>query len=448
MNRSGANRGSVSSAETIDVTVVGGGAAGLAAAIAAAERLSAAGRRGSVVVFDGAARIGAKILIAGGGRCNVTNREVVAGDFNGSHNIVRNVLAAFDGAATVRWFASMGVELKCEEHGKLFPVTDKARTVVDALLQRCAQLDVAIRLDHRVAAVRRAGERFAVLHARGEVSARAVILASGGRSLPRTGSDGHGWEIARALGHSVTPVHPALVPLVLARSMFHRRLSGTSHAAELSTYACGKRVDRRTGSLLWTHFGVSGPVVLDASRHWLAARLRGGAVELRCNFLPGGDFAQADEWLVGAAAARPRQSVGRCLAGRWPERLAECLAAAARIDSGTALGQLPRDDRRRLAHVLTELVLPVEGDRGWDFAEVTAGGVPLPEIDFRSMESRRTPGLHLIGEMLDCDGRIGGFNFQWAWSTGHIAGRAAATRALRPPAEEPGAHTETGSRAP
>lgn len=428
--------------DTCDVAVVGAGAAGLAAAIAAGEASapqSGAARSASIVLLDGATSLGAKILMAGGGRCNVTNAEVGAKDYNGRRTVIRNVLAGFDAVASCRWFASLGVELKREEDGKLFPVDDSARTVLTALHRRCERLGARTCAGHRVHSVRRAepdGGGFVVGHARGELHARHLILATGGRSLPRTGSDGGGWDIARALGHSVTDTYPALVPLVLASGMFHAELSGLSHPAELSTFADGARIDRRAGSLLWTHFGVSGPVVLDASRHWVVAHAQGRRTEMRCNFLPGDDFERAEAWLLDRAQARPRLSLARCLAERLPERLAIALARRAECDPATPMSRLARSQRRTLLHVLTALSLPVERDRGWDFAEVTAGGVPLDEIDYRTMESRRTPGLHLIGEMLDCDGRIGGFNFQWAWSTGHLAGkavgRASAERRDRP----------------
>lgn len=407
--------------EVLDVAVIGGGAAGLTAAIRAAE--AGPGRR--IAILERAARIGAKMLISGGGRCNVTNTIVRPEDFRGTRPIVRNVLAAFDAGATQRWFTALGVELKEEEDGKLFPVSDRARSVVDALLARCRALGVELLLatcvDDLVTTtpfVLRCGPR--------ELHATRVILATGGRSLPRTGSDGLGWEIVRRLGHTVRPTFPALVPLVLAEGFFHATLSGLSQLVELALFVDGKLVERRYGSMLFTHFGISGPVVLDASHAWVEAAEQQRRVELRASFRPGQGFEAVERDLLASAAARPRLSILRLLGESMPERLATELLHRAGVPSTTPLATLARPARRAVVHGLTDLVLPVERARGWDYAEVTAGGVPLEEIDYRTMESRRCPGLYLAGEILDCDGRLGGFNFQWAWSTGSVAGRATA----------------------
>jgi len=459
------SRSTTARADTVDIAVIGAGAAGLAAALFAAERAAELGGElgGAlrIVVLDGAAKVGTKILISGGGRCNVTHAGATVDDFNGGPRpTVRNVLASFDTGAAVRWFASLGVALKAEPTGKLFPTTDRAATVLDALLGRAAALGIEIRTRSRVDDVRPnndgghvghvghvnhvdhvdpAADGFALAIGEDTLVARRVILATGGRSLPRTGSDGGGWAIAARLGHTVTPTFPALVPLVLDGAFWHAELSGVSHPAELTTVADGKVVDRRAGSLLWTHFGISGPVVLDASRHWLAARESAKSVELRCGVLPvaGADTGAhstvachdahgADGWLAAAARREGGRPVGAVLGGMLPDRLARRLCLHAGVDATTRLSELTKTDRRALSIALGALSLPVIGDRGWDFAEVTAGGVPLAEVDHRTMGSRRAPGLHLVGEMLDVDGRIGGFNFQWAWATGYLAGRGAA----------------------
>jgi predicted Rossmann fold flavoprotein len=413
-----------------DLVVIGAGAAGLAGAIFAAEALSGTASR--VVLLDGATTIGAKILVSGGGRCNVTHCEVRPEDFHGPRVLIRNVLAAFPVQATIDWFASLGVQLKKEETGKLFPVTDRSRTVLNALVRRCQDLNVSILAGHRVIEAtvipldRATEPTFLVRHQRGTVRARYVMLATGGRSLPRSGSDGSGWAIARSFGHSVTRTAPALVPLVLEDTFVHAILSGVSMTVELLVLVNGHLIDRRTGSLLWTHFGISGPVVMDASRFYSLANQAGHAVEVRCNFVPGSDAQTVDRDLVRRIGASPHLSVKKLLTAYVTERTAETFCTLCNLDPGTPSGQLTRDRRTALVRSLTALTLPVVRDRGWNYAEVTAGGIPLAEVNFRTMESKLVPGLYLVGEMLDCDGRIGGFNFQWGWATGFIAGRAVA----------------------
>jgi predicted Rossmann fold flavoprotein len=407
-----------------DIAIIGGGAAGLAAAIFAAEGAGAPCR---IVVLDGAKSLGAKILVSGGGRCNVTHERVVPADFNGSQPIIRNILAAFDAAATVRWFASMGVDLKREETGKLFPVANTAKVVVAALLDRCRKLGVELSTGCRVTAIEPPSDSlpFRISHEKGTLLAKRVIMSTGGRSLPRSGSDGAGWEIVRTLGHEVTPTFAALAPLVLDISMFHALVSGIGMDVELTTTVGAKRIDRRRGNLLWTHFGISGPVVMDASRHWIIGSELGQRAELLCNLLPDENQESIEKWLVGLTSTRPKLSIANAIGGRLPERIATALLSYLKVNPAITCSQLPRDTRKIVMQGLTALPLPALHHRGWNYAEVTAGGVPLSEINFRTMESRKVPGLYLAGEILDCDGRIGGFNFQWAWATGYLAGRAA-----------------------
>lgn len=351
--------------DRIDVAIVGAGAAGLAAGIHAGETAAKTGR--SIAIFDGATHLGAKILVSGGGRCNVTHAVVTPTDFFGNRHIIKNVLAAFSVDRTVAWFDSLGVKLKQEETNKLFPVTDKARTVLNALLARCREVNVAIRPDHRVTALERDPDgRFVVHHTHGRVRARTVILATGGRSLPKSGSDGFGYELARKLGHTVTPMAPALVPFVLAPSMFHATLSGLSHDVELTTVVGHSQIDRRTGSLLWTHFGISGPVVMDASRFWTLARARGETADMYGNFFSfSGDSSEsARAWVLDRAAEHPRRSIRKVLAERLPDRLAAALCGYLHIDPERAAGQVPRADRDRLCKALTRFRFPIERDRG------------------------------------------------------------------------------------
>lgn len=416
-----------------DIAIIGAGAAGLAAAIFAghASRES----RLCVVLLEGARKPGAKILVSGGGRCNVTNERVSPEDFwGGPRPAIRSVLRAFDEKRTLEWMRAMGVELKLEPTGKYFPETDKARTVLDALLRETGRSGVRLLSGIRVTGIApRAEGGFAIETGNklGTVTARRVILASGGLSLPKSGSDGWGIAAARRLGHSIVPAVPALVPLVLEKGPEpggrFEELSGVTLEARLGLFGeSGKKLQECEGSLLFTHFGISGPAALDLSRHLMRARGENPETDFRvCLSHPGFHSpAEADAWLREETQRHPRKSPAGALGALFPERLARVLAG-----EGGRLGDLSRAGRLRLAECLARLPLIVSGPRGWAFAETTAGGVDLREVDTRTMESRVVPELHLCGEMLDVDGRIGGFNFQWAWASGHLAGVAAA-RAL------------------
>ncbi len=408
----------------VDVAVVGAGAAGLMTAIQAGR--CAPGAR--IVALDGARTLGAKILVAGGGRCNVTHRAVGPEDYAGSRPAaIGKVLKAFTVADTISFFRELGVVLKEEDTGKLFPTTDRARTVLDALLG--AARDAGVRIAHpvRVEGIAVEESGFQLTTSAEPWHARMVVLATGGRSLPKSGSDGGGYALARALGHTIAePLVPALSPLVLPAGHPATALAGVAAPARVTLREpSGRVLATALGPVLHTHFGVSGPAILDLSRHVLLARATGVEAIVEVDWLPdlpSGGFEEALLRLGNEPISRPLE--------RWlPARLASRLLAAAGVDPATRGDQLRKDARRALVRAVVAEVLPVVGDRGWAHAEATAGGVPLAEIDPATMASRRTKGLFLVGEIVDVDGRLGGFNFQWAWSSGTVAGRAVA-RAL------------------
>jgi predicted Rossmann fold flavoprotein len=387
------------------------------------------GGRLRIVVVDGAARLGAKILISGGGRCNVTNARVTAADFYGTNrSLIAKVLRALDVAGTVEFFEGLGVELKTEENGKLFPTSDRARSVLDALLAGATAAGVALVHPWRAAGLERRDGMFVVSSTGGEAyTSPAVILATGGRSVPKTGSDGGGYELARHLGHRVTSTYPALVPLLLPPQHWMCSLSGLSFEGEIRLHSGSGAIEsRRAGPILLTHFGLSGPAVLDISREWIIARDEKRPATIQLSLLRGWTFESLDTWIVQGSRTSPRMTMENLLSQRLPARLAAALLHECGLSERATLGRLTREQRRSIAHHLTALDLPVSGSRGFDYAEVTAGGVPLTEIDPSTMQSRLVPGLYLCGEILDVDGRIGGFNFQWAWSSGQAAGKAAA----------------------
>ncbi|MGE0230086.1 MAG: NAD(P)/FAD-dependent oxidoreductase [Dehalococcoidia bacterium] len=400
--------------------MVGAGAAGLMAAIWA-------GRSGRpAVVLDSAHRPGAKILVSGGGRCNVTHDRVDERAYAGSTPpAIRRVLRRFDVAQTISLFAELGVELKREDTGKLFPTTDSARIVLDALLRAADTAGTKLRTGCRVENVERIADgRFHLYTDQGDIVASRVILATGGRSLPRSGSDGAGIEIARSLGHGVTPhLVPALVGLTLADGAFVRDLSGLAAEARLEVRSgSGRLLQAIAGATLCTHFGLSGPAPMDVSRHWQLAVLEDPAATLVVSWLPGETAESLDAGLQRLGSG----TLQRYLAQRLPARLARALCQLADVDPDTTGHTLTRHARRSLVRAVTSTALPVTGTRGWNNAEATAGGIPLNEVRLATMESRVVPGLYLCGELLDVDGRIGGYNFQWAWSSGYVAGTAAA----------------------
>jgi hypothetical protein len=412
--------------ETADLVVVGAGAAGLATTIFAKRHAPAL----RAICVDGAARVGAKILVSGGSRCNVTNTEVTERDFwGGPSRVVRSVLRAFPAAKAVALFAELGVALHEEEDGKLFPDTNRATDVLNALLGAVRDAGAELHVGQRVTDVVHGERGFVVTTASRRYHANAVVLATGGRSLPKTGSDGTGYAFARALGHGCVETTPALAPLILEGNR-HRSLAGVSHRVRLTLRVDGDRTIDLDGALLWTHFGASGPVVLNASRHWHRAQVESRPVDVALNICPGERFESLEAWLLDQAAGRPRAHVATVLAARVPAAVADAWVARLHLD-GVTISHLTRQSRRGLIHALLATALDVRDSRGYSFAEVTAGGIPLDEIDPARMESRCCPGLFLVGEILDVDGRLGGFNFQWAWSSAWVAGQAIASGGLR-----------------
>lgn len=406
-------------AGSVDIVIVGAGAAGLMAAIWAGRSFP----EQRIVVLDGARTLGAKILVAGGGRCNVTHDVVDPAVYAGSSTqAIKKVLRRFDVPPTVAFFRELGVELKREETGKLFPVSDSARTVLDALLHAARDADVRIEHPCRVETVTPTETGFRLEGGWGQVHTRKLVLATGGKSLPKSGSDGHGHRLARALGHQVTErVFPALVPLTLPADHFICALSGIAAPARLELWSrTGKRLHSFTGSTLCTHFGLSGPAVLDISRYYIDAVADDPEARLTISWLPEQSAEQLDRELQQLGSSTPL----RYLRDHLPERLARAICEHAGVAPNTSGHELSRPQRKTLVRGLTQLPLPVSGNRGYNFAEVTGGGVPLSELRLDTMESRVQPSLYLCGEICDVDGRIGGYNFQWAWASGYVAGTA------------------------
>jgi predicted Rossmann fold flavoprotein len=414
--------------------------AAISAARHAPGNASAPGAGPGIVLLEGTARIGTKILMSGGTRCNVTHDYVDARDYNGgSRNVVARLLREFSHEDAARFFTEeLGIALKREDTGKLFPASDDAAEVRDALVTYSEAAGVRILLERKVTAIERAGAgaaaaaaedasvaRFRLSTAAGETfGAHAVVLTTGGLSYPRTGSDGVGYGLAQSLGHSLVRTSPALTPLVASGNL-HERLKGVTLPVRLTVHVAGRKHWQSTGSFLFAHFGYSGPVALDASRHVVREGWH-APVEVFASFLPEETPESLEAQLLAEAKTEPRRTIASALRGRLPESVLVELLHEAGIDREGTLGYLSREDRKRAVRVLCEFRLPVIDVMGYRKAEVTAGGVPVAEVNPSTMESRITPGLFFAGEILDVEGRLGGYNFQWAWSTGWVAGRGAA----------------------
>ena len=404
------------------------------AAIAAAETARALEATPEVLLLERTRDGGRKILISGGGRCNILPASLDESRFvtDSSTNTLRLILRSWPLHEQVRYFDErLGLQLTLEaESGKLFPRSNRARDVRDALLAEAARLGVTLRFGVEVTGVARGanGTRWMISTAgAAPIEADAVVLATGGLSVPQTGSDGTGLRLAAGMGHAMHPTYPALTPLT-ANAPAHAALAGISGSVTLRASEGGKRWEA-TGGFLFTHRGYSGPAVLDLSHLAVRARLAGRAQPIMAQWTTD-DAAAWDAALQHGGTVHVGTLVRRAL----PERLAAMILATAQVEGGTSVAHLRREERRRLVEALTAMPLPWTGDEGYKKAEVTGGGVALSEIDPRTMESRRQPGLFLCGEMLDAFGPIGGYNFLWAWATGRAAGLGAA-RGVGPVAE-------------
>jgi predicted Rossmann fold flavoprotein len=395
------------------VVIVGAGAAGLMAAI------FAAGRGLRVIVVETTGDGGRKILISGGGRCNVLPRALEPDRFvsDSPRPLVRRLLRSWPLERQHAFFEQdLGLPLAQDPaSGKYFPVSNRARDVRDRLITHAGRKAVEFRFNTRLTDLARRDAGWIASTTSGSIEAGAVILATGGRSIPATGSDGAGLDLAASLGHTIHPTYPALTPLICTPPR-HATLSGISLDVRLRARWRG-RARETQGGFLFTHHGYSGPAVLDISDVAVRSRMEGGErAVIRARWSP--LDATAWERELRGAAGLVLTAVSRQL----PLRLAEQLIVESGIPAGRRAAELTRDERAALVERLTSYELPWTSDEGYKKAEVTGGGVALEEVDHRTLESRIAAGLYFCGEILDAFGPIGGHNFAWAWATGRTAG--------------------------
>lgn len=409
---------------TPSVVVVGAGAAGLMAAIAAA-------RAGApTLLLEKTKRIGYKILISGHGRCNLTNaerdvRQLVA-NYPGGGKFLYGVFSQFDNQDFVRFVEELGLPTKTDPRGRVYPASDRSLDVVEAFQRELERLGVRLRLEAP-------GERILTQDGRvtgialtsGEVvEAGALVVTVGGQSFPNTGSTGDGYRMARESGHALVEPFPSLVPL---RSPGLGELAGLSlRDVEVTAVVDGKPQASRRADLMLAHFGLTGPAVLHLSRTASLALSRGQRVEVWLDLVPDLSREELDAQLIRAWERSPRTFLANALKEILPERLVPFFLARAEVRGDRPVAEVPRKDRNRLVERMKRWAFPIPSVLSKEVAEVTAGGLDLKELDPKSMASRKVVGLFWAGEVLDVDGYIGGYNFQSAWSTGWVAGSHAA----------------------
>jgi len=388
--------------EVFDVVVVGAGAAGMMCAAEAGKR----GRR--VLIVDHAAAPGEKIRISGGGRCNFTNLNTAPGAFLSQNpRFCISALSRYTAQDFIALVERGGVAYHEKALGQLF-CDGSARQIIDLLLTEMNQGGVELRLGAKVSAVARSADGFTLTVAGAPVACRALVVATGGKSIPKMGATGWGYDLAAQFGVRVTPTRPGLVPLTFDEAALARMAPLAGVSAE-AVVACGKT--RFAEALLFTHRGLSGPAILQISSYW-----REGD-EIVIDLLPGED---PFELLRAARADHPRSALQTVLGWRLPKRLAQLIAG----DDAPAMAGLSDKALRRAAEAVGAWRLKPAGSEGYRTAEVTLGGVDTRDLDSRTMEARSAPGLYFIGEVVDVTGWLGGYNFQWAWSSGWSAGQA------------------------
>ena len=407
------------------IIVIGGGPAGMMAAIRAAENGA------EVILFEKNNRLGRKLSITGKGRCNLTNAadtaEIIK-NIPGNGKFLNSALNNFTANDTVNFFESLGLRTKIERGNRIFPESDNAAEVIDVLNKKLAALNVDVKLNSPVENII-ADKKIRGVEVGGKlIDADAVILATGGKSYPATGSTGDGFIFAKKLGHTVTEILPALVPLETEED-FVQTLQGLSlKNVRVTLLADNKRVTEIFGEMLFTHFGVSGPIILTLSRQAAKFLREGAFVELLINLKPALTPEQLDARLLRDFEKFKHKNIKNALIELLPNKLIPVVIDLAFIDENKKIDAITKDERRRLIDILRGLPLTVTATRPIAEAIVTAGGVSVKEINPRTMESKIISGLFIVGEVVDVDGNTGGFNLQAAWAMGNAAGNFAAQK--------------------
>lgn len=409
-----------------DIAIIGGGPAGMMAAGRAGEL----GAR--VILIEKNKNLGVKLLMTGNGRCNLTNssgdeREFIQ-KFGKNGKFLFSSLHQFGPGKIIEFFENRGVKTKVEEKGRVFPVSDRAEDVLNALKSYMEKSGVEVRLGANVDSLVKNGKSIIkiILTNGDEIPAKNFVISTGGKSCPETGSTGDAYQWLKELGHSIVQLRPALVPIVIKNEIV-KELEGVSLSdARISAYKDNRKIQEERGEAIFTVVGMSGPVILLLSRK--IGNEFPGKVEIKIDLIPDLEFKELEGKMLQDFRKEGNKFIKNYLDSMLPLRLVSAILRLAKIDPGKKGNLITRDERKALVHLMKEFGLEVEGLEGFERAVVTAGGIKLSEVDPKTMKSKIVDNLYFAGEILDLDGPTGGYNLQVCWSTGFVAGEGAASQ--------------------
>lgn len=400
-----------------EILIIGGGAAGMMTAISAALH-----QKEKVTLLDSSAKPGQKILMSGGGRCNITNAKLEFSNYFGeSPNAIKKVILQFPPEKVIEFFNTEGLQTKIEKPwNKYFPATDQAESVLQVLTKKLKQLNVELIYPEKVEDFFQENELWVIKTDRQHYTTKKLILAFGGFSYPHTGSDGLLWKVLDRLHIEIKKPRPALTPLKTADSFTHQ-ISGVTHWVKIKVIQNNKLIFSEENSVLFTHDGLSGPGILNASQWFTHSKMTDEFI-LEFSFLPDETEELFDLKILTFSQNYPNTKIEKFLSQFIPNRLAEVITTQTKT-SGKTLNQLTKTERKETLKFLFHFRPSVSGHAGYKKAEVTAGGIPFSELDLKSMQLKKFPNLYAVGEVVNVHGIIGGYNFQWAWSSGWVCGK-------------------------
>lgn len=398
------------------IAVIGGGPAGIMSAIVAANN------GGEVLILERNDRVGKKLLATGNGRCNYTNIHSNINNFHGKdYKYADYALNNFDVDTTIEFFDKLGITPAIDNTGKVYPLSFQSSSMLDVLRYEIEDKGIELITDAYVVEIEKKKNFILKLKDGRTFEADRVILANGGMAMPVSGSDGNGYSIAKSFGHSLIPTHPGIVQLNLEGSFF-KQIDGVKVEGVARLYTKDRLLLEDNGDILFTKYGISGPPILQLSRTALQYLLEKKDIELGVSIISTKTTKELEDYLYERFHNSPNKTIQQSLIGLINKRLILPILKHLNIDKDKIVPDLNKKEVNIIARILTDWRFKITGNQGWGQAQVTAGGISTKDIDSKTMESTLVKGLYLIGELVDIDGDCGGYNLQWAWSSGYIAG--------------------------